>query len=90
MDEFPLFGLHSQTVGLIGFGGIAKAVVSRLKPFGPKIIVYHPRVSRGIVEAAGCGLVELGALIQESDFISLHCPLTKETNKMVKSIGKMH
>jgi D-3-phosphoglycerate dehydrogenase len=83
LDEFPLFGLHSQTVGLIGFGGIAKAVVSRLKPFGPKIIVYHPRVSRGIVEEAGCGLVELGALIQESDFISLHCPLTKETNKMI-------
>lgn len=83
LDEFPLFGLRSQTAGLIGFGRVAKAVVSRLEPFGPKIIVYHPRVSRGIVEAAGCALVELGTLIRESDFISLHCPLTKETNKLI-------
>jgi D-3-phosphoglycerate dehydrogenase len=83
LDQFPLYGLRSQTVGLIGFGRIGKAVVSRLKPFGPKIIVYHPRVSREIVEKAGCALVELRTLIRESDFISFHCPLTKETNKMI-------
>ena len=83
LDAFPVSGLRDQTVGLLGFGRIAKAVVSRLRPFGPRIIVYHPRVTKEAIEAAGCALVNLDCLITESDFLSIHCPLTSETRGLL-------
>lgn len=84
LDAFPLFRLSSQTVGLIGFGMIARAVSERLKPFGTKILIHDPYVPREVIESSGCVARDFGTLIKESDFISIHCPLTRETRNIIR------
>lgn len=82
-DTFPLYRLSSQTVGLLGFGRIARAVAERLKPFGMKMLVYDPYVSGDIILSMGLESKNFESLVRESDFISIHCPLTSETSKMI-------
>lgn len=83
IDAFHLSRLSKQVVGLAGFGRISRAVAERLKPFGTEILVYDPYVPRDIIESMGLKLTEFGSLIKKSDFISLHCPLTDETRRMI-------
>src|SRR2546430_1225419 len=68
--------LRGKTIGLIGFGMIARKVASLLKAFGSTVIAYDPCVSRYDTEAGGAGKVELRELLRQSDFISLHARLS--------------
>lgn len=74
----PLTELNGKTLGIIGFGKIGKAVADIAAAFGMKVIANtnHPK-PYGSVEF--CNKNEL---IKRSDFISLHCPLTPETQEM--------
>lgn len=73
-----------KTVGLIGLGKIGKATLERLKPFGFDIIVYDPYIEEGLAKSLNFKIVsELDELLNKSDIVSLHCPLTKRTEGMV-------
>jgi len=72
--------VYRKTIGIIGYGRIGKAVAKRAVGFENKVLVYDSAVER--LEPV-CGLdirkVPLETLLKESDIISLHAPLTKET-----------
>ena len=72
----PLFRTQGKTLGLFGLGRIAKMVAQKASGFGFKIIAYDPYVSK---VDGGIRLVEFSQLLSDSDFISIHSPLTVET-----------
>jgi len=72
----PLFRTKGKTLGLFGLGKIARAVAQKASGFGFKIIAYDPYVSR---IDGGIELVEFSKLLSDSDFVSIHSPLTDET-----------
>jgi len=71
-----------RTLGLIGPGRIAQAVARRAHGFGMKIL-YHGRHPSPDLDALGAHGVELDRLLAESDFVSLHVPLSAETRHMI-------
>lgn len=78
----PLTELRNKTFGIIGFGKIGSAVANIANAFGMKVIAYSPNTRT----YDGFGQVEFTdkeRVIKESDVISLHCPLTEETEGMV-------
>ena len=79
----PLRRLSGQTLGLIGFGNIARTLVSKAKAFGLRIIVYSPHVPANLFEKSEVESVGLDQLLEESDFVSLHTALTSETRYMI-------
>jgi len=74
----PLFRTQGKTLGLFGLGRIAKMVAQKASGFGFKIIAYDPYVSKVNGEIK---LVELSQLLSDSDFISIHAPLTNKTRR---------
>lgn len=79
--------LHGKTLGIVGLGRIGTEVAKRAKAFGMNIIAYEKYNTR----SADAKIVPFDELLRRSDFISLHVPLTDETNEMInrKSIRKM-
>lgn len=77
--------LWQKRLGLIGFGNIAKGVAHRARGFDMQISAYDPYASAEIAEAHGVSLTSFEELITESDFVSLHAPLNKETMCMFGS-----
>jgi D-3-phosphoglycerate dehydrogenase len=75
----PLHGMHASTVGIVGLGRIGKAVAARIRPFGARILVHDPYIDASEIHGAGGEPVSLEELVSESDYITLHCPLTPET-----------
>ena len=78
----PLFRTQGKTLGLFGLGRIARMVAQKASGFGFKIIAYDPYISK---INGGINLVEFSQLLTDSDFISIHVPLTVETKH---SFGK--
>ena len=72
------FDLHGKTVGVIGTGKIGKVFIGICKGFGMKVIAYDKFPS-----AEGVEYVPLDELFARSDVISLHCPLTEETEHLI-------
>ncbi|KZY35685.1 dehydrogenase [Roseovarius sp. HI0049] len=83
----PLTGrLRGRTFGVIGLGRIGTATALRAKAFGLDVVCYDPQVSRGAEIAVGVRRVEsLRALLEASDVVSLHCPLTDGTRGMINA-----
>ena len=77
-----IYNLRGQTIGLIGFGKIARMVVEKIKPYGIHILVYDPFVSSEAVGELGGKLVEFDELIRSSDIVSIHVPLLESTKHM--------
>jgi phosphoglycerate dehydrogenase-like enzyme len=75
--------LSSLTVGLVGSGNIGRNVVSMLKGFGCRVIIYDLFHDDVWAEKNGVRYVSLGELLGTSDVISLHVPLTEKTFHMV-------
>jgi D-3-phosphoglycerate dehydrogenase len=75
----PVARLRGQTVGLVAFGRIAQLVTEKLRPFGVKVIVYDPYIKLETALTHGVEAVSFEELITHSDFVSIHCPLTEET-----------
>ena len=78
----PLFRLVGRTLGLVGFGNIARQVAVRAASFGLKILYADPFVKDGQFSEPG-RKVELDQLYRESDFVSVHPPLTPQTRGMI-------
>lgn len=75
--------LKVQTLGLVALGKIAQLVVPKAKSFGLRVIAYDPYVNTDVAKEMGVELVEFDQLLEESDFISLHSPLTDETKHLI-------
>lgn len=74
--------LTGHTLGLVGFGRIAQAVHQRASAFGLNTLAC---TQSGNDRGTGCRMVDLPTLLAESDFISLHCPLTDATRRMLSA-----
>jgi D-3-phosphoglycerate dehydrogenase len=85
--EGPLEGmraLRELTVGLVGCGRIGRAVVQRLLPFGCRVLVYDPGVGAELVTGLGATPVgSLAEILSESDVVTLHCPSTAQTRRLI-------
>ncbi|HAC90038.1 MAG TPA: C-terminal binding protein [Planctomycetaceae bacterium] len=75
--------LRDQTVGLVGFGRIGREVAARLAPFKCRRLVHDAFVPADTVRATGCEPVMLDDLLAQSDIVTLHCPSTPQTKKLV-------
>jgi len=76
--------LRDRTFGAIGLGGIGRATVALLRGFGMKTpLAFDPHIDAPTAQAAGVRLVPLDELLAASDFVSIHCPLTKETRGLI-------
>ena len=78
----PLYRLVGRTLGLVGFGNIARQVAVRAAAFGMKILYSDPYIKDGQFSEPG-RKVELNDLLRESDFVSVHPPLMPQTRKMI-------
>ncbi len=76
------FNLYQKTIGVIGTGAIGSAFCRIMLGFGCKILAYDPYPNKGLKDVE---FVDLKVLLQESDIISLHCPLTPETHHLINA-----
>ena len=85
----PLSELSGKTMGIFGFGRIGRAVAERAKAFGMNVIAYTPRLYGN--EPDYVKFVSLDEMLKNADAISMHCPLTPETEGLVNEefISKM-
>lgn len=74
--------LEGKTLGIVGLGKVGAQVARFAKGFGMKVLAYDPLLVRERAEVLGVELVELERLLAESDFITLHLPLTDRTRGM--------
>lgn len=81
----PLPRLRDQTVGLIGFGNSARALLPKVKGFGMRVIAYTPRLSPTALSDPDVATTDLDFLLHESDYISLHAPLTAVTTHLINA-----
>ena len=79
-----IFELHGKTLGLVGFGEIATEVGRRARAFGMRLLYWkRERLPAEIEEEEGASHRDLPRLLEESDFVSLHVPLTPETERLI-------
>ncbi len=90
LDGLLGYDLNGRTVGIIGTGKIGEVVAKIMKGFGCNILAYDVVENNSCLEL-GVNYVPLEKLFQESDLITLHCPLTRETHHMInaESLDKM-
>ncbi|WP_174802595.1 2-hydroxyacid dehydrogenase [Martelella limonii] len=84
------FDLHGKTVGVVGTGGIGRNVMRAFAGFGCEILAYDPFPSEE-AESLGARYVGKDELLEKSEIITLHCPLTPETRHFIdeKAIAAM-
>lgn len=81
-NELP-HDLGELTLGLVGFGQVAREVAKRAKAFGMKVLAYDPYVQQNEFDNAGVLRVNLEYLLKNSDVVSLHVRLTQETRHLI-------
>lgn len=79
----PIPRLRGQTLGLVGFGRNARALAPKAAGFGLRILAYDPWVPADAVAPFGTLVADLETLLRESDYVSLHAPLTPETRGLI-------
>ena len=81
LNGFPR--LMGQTLGLVSFGNVPRAVATRAAPFGLRILAFDPYVGELAMTRRGIEPVGLTELLQRSDIVSMHAPATSETRHML-------
>jgi D-3-phosphoglycerate dehydrogenase len=81
--EFTGVELRNKTLGIIGLGNVGSGVAVRARGFEMRLIGYDPFASQEYAASIGVKLVPLEQLYRESDFITLHLPLTPQTKGMI-------
>ena len=76
--------LHSKVLGIIGLGRVGQVVAHRAIAFGMTVLVYDPYISEDSVDDR-IQLVGLREMLERSDFVSVHVPLTRETNGLLNA-----
>jgi phosphoglycerate dehydrogenase-like enzyme len=78
--------ISGRTIGLVGYGAVAQRLSKTLSAMGANIVAYDPFLS-----SADIPLLELDSLLERSDIVSLHIPLTRETTNLFdkRRLGRM-
>jgi D-3-phosphoglycerate dehydrogenase len=82
-NEFMGTELRGKTLGIIGLGNVGSEVAKRAQGFEMKLLANDPLVSVEYAEKLQVELVDLPRLLEESDFITLHLPLTPQTRNII-------
>lgn len=84
-ERFGGFELAGKTIGLVGLGEVGLRVAARARALSMRVVANDParRPGEAVVEEFGVRLVGLPQLLAESDFVSLHVPLTSETRNLI-------
>jgi D-3-phosphoglycerate dehydrogenase len=82
-DFRPAASVQGRTLGLVGFGHIAREVARKLSGFDLRVLVHDPHVDPERLAESGAERTDLSRLLREADFVSLHCPLTSETTHLI-------
>jgi len=91
-SEQPVHRIKGHILGLIGYGGIAKALHRKVCGLGlSRVLVYDPYLEPDVVRRNGAEPVDMDELLKRSDYISIHVPLTEGTRSLISTqeIGKM-
>lgn len=79
----PIGPIYGQTLGIIGCGNIGRMVAKKAQCFSLKVVGYDPYVDKSLAKENGITLLSLPELLKDSDYISVHTNLTKETFHMI-------
>lgn len=82
LERLTGFNVSGKTIGVIGTGAIGKAFIKLLRGFENTVVAYDPYPDEKLKEQ-GIEYVSLEELLAQSDIISLHCPLTPDTHRMI-------
>ena len=85
----PVHRLRGRTLGLIGFGRIARRLAEKTAAIGFRTIAYDPFVPAESMASAGVEAGDLGRVLAESDVVSIHAPLT-ETSRHLIGLPELH
>ena len=87
----PFARLNTQTIGVVGFGRIGRALAEKGVGIGMRVIAYTPRLTADRVPAGVIATQDLDELLQQADYVSLHLPATAATQNMVNQefLGSM-
>jgi len=77
--QTPMGSIYGQTLGVVGCGSIGRMTVRKAQCFGLRVLGYDPYVDKSLAKEHGITLVSLPELLKESDFVSVHTLLNKET-----------
>jgi D-3-phosphoglycerate dehydrogenase len=75
--------LRNKNLGIIGFGRIGQEVAKIMKGFEMNLLIYDPFVEENTIRKIGGKKVDLDTLLKESDVVTLHAPLTKDTHELI-------
>ena len=81
----PIFRMGGKTLGIIGCGRIGSLVLLKLKSFGFKFLICDPYLTEERKRELGIETVPLETLLRESDYVTIHTPLTPETRCMINA-----
>lgn len=81
----PVFRMAGQTVGIIGCGRIGSRVYQKLASFGVKFLICDPYLTDERKRELGIEVVDKETVFRESDFVTIHTPLTPETRHIVNA-----
>lgn len=81
----PMGPIHGETIGLVGFGQIAREFHRRLVPLDMRVLAYDPYVSAEQGAALGVEMVSLEDLMRQSDYVSIHVPLLDGTRHLINA-----
>lgn len=79
----PLFRVRGRTLGIVGFGKIGQALAGRAAALGLEVLVSDPVIPDAVVLKADATPVALDELVDRSDFVSVHVPLTEATRGLI-------
>ena len=80
---FLRLDFHGKTIGIIGMGRIGKAITKRAKGFDMNVLYYDVFRDKSLEKKMGITFKELDEILRESDFITVHVPLTEETHHLI-------
>jgi D-3-phosphoglycerate dehydrogenase len=78
----PMGTIHGQTLGLVAFGKIPRALVGKARALGLHCLVYDPYVDEKTVRCYGAEPARFEEVLAQADYLSVHAPLTEETQRM--------
>jgi D-3-phosphoglycerate dehydrogenase len=82
--EQPCYRIEGRTLGILGYGNAAHTLLRKVSGIGfGRVLMCDPYVRSSTIKAAGALPVDLPKLLAESDYISVHVPLTEETRHMI-------
>ena len=81
----PIHRLRGRTLGLVGFGRIARRLAEKAAPIGFRIVAFDPFVPEDTMVSAGVEAGDLDTVLTTSEVVSVHAPLTPETRHLIGS-----